>query len=111
MMKGMLPKMQIGNTGKKVRVTVNERYVSECNSLSANEALKYKVTVRISSAKFPEGTIDGETTYLHLNNLDMELKGGKDSPVPCTCDSGKCSGNSEKCSVKGQGPPGAVEGW
>ncbi|GFX72188.1 hypothetical protein TNCV_1954641 [Trichonephila clavipes] len=27
------------------------------------------MTVRISSAKFPEGTIDGDTTYLHLPNL------------------------------------------
>ncbi|GFW18177.1 hypothetical protein TNCV_4007171 [Trichonephila clavipes] len=34
-----------------------------------------QVIVRISSAKFPERTIDGDTTYLHLNNLDMELKG------------------------------------
>ncbi|GFY10630.1 retrovirus-related Pol polyprotein from transposon TNT 1-94 [Trichonephila clavipes] len=34
-----------------------------------------QVTVRISSAKFPEGTIDGDTTYLHLHNLGMELKG------------------------------------
>ncbi|GFW46699.1 hypothetical protein TNCV_4377861 [Trichonephila clavipes] len=34
-----------------------------------------QVTVRISSAKFPEETIDGDTTYLHLHNLDMELKG------------------------------------
>ncbi|GFV28910.1 hypothetical protein TNCV_540291 [Trichonephila clavipes] len=33
-----------------------------------------QVTVRISSVKFPEGTIDGDTTYLHLHNLDMELK-------------------------------------
>ncbi|GFW91330.1 hypothetical protein TNCV_737451 [Trichonephila clavipes] len=31
------------------------------------------VTVRIGSTKFPKGTIDGDTTYLH--NLDMELKG------------------------------------
>ncbi|GFW13796.1 integrase catalytic domain-containing protein [Trichonephila clavipes] len=34
-----------------------------------------KVTVRISLAKFPEGTIDGDTTYLHLYNLGIELKG------------------------------------
>ncbi|GFV85420.1 hypothetical protein TNCV_3772441 [Trichonephila clavipes] len=34
-----------------------------------------QVTVRISSAKFREGTIDGDTTYLRLHNLDMELKG------------------------------------
>ncbi|GFV85297.1 hypothetical protein TNCV_929271 [Trichonephila clavipes] len=34
-----------------------------------------QVTVRISSAKFPEGTIDGDTTYLHLHNSGMELKG------------------------------------
>ncbi|GFU65660.1 hypothetical protein TNCV_635831 [Trichonephila clavipes] len=33
-----------------------------------------QVTVRISSVKFPEGTIDGDTTYLHLHNLGMELK-------------------------------------
>ncbi|GFT73423.1 hypothetical protein TNCV_1700171 [Trichonephila clavipes] len=30
--------------------------------------------------------IDGDSTYLHLHNLDMELKGGY-SPVPCTRDS------------------------
>ncbi|GFU89722.1 hypothetical protein TNCV_2463901 [Trichonephila clavipes] len=34
-----------------------------------------QVTERISSAKFPEGTTDGDTTYLYLHNLDMELKG------------------------------------
>ncbi|GFU66174.1 hypothetical protein TNCV_2858471 [Trichonephila clavipes] len=34
-----------------------------------------QVTVRISSAKFPEGTIDGDTTYLPFHNLGMELKG------------------------------------
>ncbi|GFV70737.1 hypothetical protein TNCV_2023011 [Trichonephila clavipes] len=34
-----------------------------------------QVTVRISSAKSPEGTIDGDPTYLPLHNLDMELKG------------------------------------
>ncbi|GFX58816.1 hypothetical protein TNCV_805201 [Trichonephila clavipes] len=36
-----------------------------------------QVTVRISSAKFPEGTIDEDTTYLHLHNFGMELKGRK----------------------------------
>ncbi|GFT63741.1 hypothetical protein TNCV_423701 [Trichonephila clavipes] len=41
-----------------------------------------QVTERSSSAKFPEGTIDGDTTYLHLPNLDMELKERKYSPVP-----------------------------
>ncbi|GFX72854.1 hypothetical protein TNCV_2864611 [Trichonephila clavipes] len=34
-----------------------------------------QVTVRISSTKFPEGTIDGDTTYLHLHYSGMELKG------------------------------------
>ncbi|GFW98767.1 hypothetical protein TNCV_2837281 [Trichonephila clavipes] len=33
-----------------------------------------QVTVRFSSAKFPEGTIDGDTTYLHFHNVCMELK-------------------------------------
>ncbi|GFX88357.1 hypothetical protein TNCV_1705771 [Trichonephila clavipes] len=33
------------------------------------------VTVRISSAKIPNGTTDGDTTYLHLPNLGMELNG------------------------------------
>ncbi|GFX41161.1 hypothetical protein TNCV_2218591 [Trichonephila clavipes] len=33
------------------------------------------MTVRFSSAKFPEGTKDGDTTYLHLHNFCMELKG------------------------------------
>ncbi|GFS92823.1 hypothetical protein TNCV_1162131 [Trichonephila clavipes] len=47
-----------------------------------------QVKVRISSAKFPEGTIDGGTTYLHLPNLGMELKGREIySPVSCTRDS------------------------
>ncbi|GFV09521.1 hypothetical protein TNCV_3159181 [Trichonephila clavipes] len=44
----------------------------------ANAALvlsTIQVPVRISSAKFPEGMIDGGTTYLHLPNLGMELKG------------------------------------
>ncbi|GFT60906.1 hypothetical protein TNCV_3616251 [Trichonephila clavipes] len=46
-----------------------------------------QVTVRISSAKFPEGTIDGDTTYLHLHNLGKELKGMEIySPVSCTRD-------------------------
>ncbi|GFX95864.1 hypothetical protein TNCV_2084441 [Trichonephila clavipes] len=34
-----------------------------------------QVKVRISSAKFPEGTVDGVTTYPHLSNLGTELKG------------------------------------
>ncbi|GFW78182.1 hypothetical protein TNCV_136511 [Trichonephila clavipes] len=34
-----------------------------------------QVTVRICSVKFLEGTIDRDTTYLHLYNLGMELKG------------------------------------
>ncbi|GFU21602.1 hypothetical protein TNCV_3827951 [Trichonephila clavipes] len=34
-----------------------------------------QVTVQFSSAKFPEGTIDGDNTYLHLHNFCMELKG------------------------------------
>ncbi|GFT12152.1 hypothetical protein TNCV_127851 [Trichonephila clavipes] len=33
-----------------------------------------QVTVRKSLAKFLEGKIDGDTTYHHLHNLDMELK-------------------------------------
>ncbi|GFU79215.1 hypothetical protein TNCV_2137381 [Trichonephila clavipes] len=32
-------------------------------------------TVQFSSAKFPEGAINGDTTYLHLHNFCMELKG------------------------------------
>ncbi|GFW67548.1 hypothetical protein TNCV_3392191 [Trichonephila clavipes] len=36
-----------------------------------------QVTVRISSAKFPERMIDGDTTDSHLHNLSMELKGKK----------------------------------
>ncbi|GFS90311.1 hypothetical protein TNCV_509141 [Trichonephila clavipes] len=35
-----------------------------------------QVIVRISSSKFPEGKIDGDTTDFHLHNLGMELKGG-----------------------------------
>ncbi|GFS60550.1 hypothetical protein TNCV_5073421 [Trichonephila clavipes] len=34
-----------------------------------------QVTVRISSTKFPEGTLDGGTTYLPFHNLGMELNG------------------------------------
>ncbi|GFU95463.1 hypothetical protein TNCV_4787981 [Trichonephila clavipes] len=46
-----------------------------------------QVTVRISSAKFPEGTIDGSTTCLHLPNLGMGLMGREIySPIPCTRD-------------------------
>ncbi|GFV43442.1 hypothetical protein TNCV_5071 [Trichonephila clavipes] len=33
-----------------------------------------QVTVRISSVKFLEGSIDGDTTYLHLHSFGMELK-------------------------------------
>ncbi|GFV90556.1 hypothetical protein TNCV_2222721 [Trichonephila clavipes] len=33
------------------------------------------VVVRFSSAKVPEGPIDGDTTYLHLHNFYMETKG------------------------------------
>ncbi|GFW57760.1 hypothetical protein TNCV_2926791 [Trichonephila clavipes] len=34
-----------------------------------------QVTVRISSTKFPEGMIDGDTTYPEIHNFGMELKG------------------------------------
>ncbi|GFU91621.1 hypothetical protein TNCV_2543831 [Trichonephila clavipes] len=34
-----------------------------------------QVTVRFSSAKFPEGAIDGGTTYHHLHNICMETEG------------------------------------
>ncbi|GFW55703.1 hypothetical protein TNCV_120871 [Trichonephila clavipes] len=34
-----------------------------------------QVTVRFILAKFPEGTIDGDTTYLHLHNFCMETEG------------------------------------
>ncbi|GFV85732.1 hypothetical protein TNCV_2003522 [Trichonephila clavipes] len=46
-----------------------------------------QVTVRISSAKFPEETIDGDTTYLHLHNLGVELNGREIFFSPCTRDS------------------------
>ncbi|GFX00088.1 hypothetical protein TNCV_3080841 [Trichonephila clavipes] len=46
-----------------------------------------QVTVRISSAKFPKGTIDGDTTYFHLHNLGMELNGREIFFSPCTRDS------------------------
>ncbi|GFW51016.1 hypothetical protein TNCV_3592981 [Trichonephila clavipes] len=56
--------------------------------LSLAQALStIQVAVRISLVKFPEGTIDGDTTYFYLHNLDMELKERKYSPVPCTRDS------------------------
>ncbi|GFY16159.1 hypothetical protein TNCV_2348041 [Trichonephila clavipes] len=45
-----------------------------------------QVTVRISSAKFLKGTIDGDTTYIHLHNLGMKLKGREYSSVSCTRD-------------------------
>ncbi|GFW52503.1 hypothetical protein TNCV_404311 [Trichonephila clavipes] len=44
-----------------------------------------QVTVRFSSAKFPEGTIDGDTTYLH--NVCMELKGREIFSSSCARDS------------------------
>ncbi|GFW75645.1 hypothetical protein TNCV_4428281 [Trichonephila clavipes] len=34
-----------------------------------------QVTVRFSSARFPKGTIDGDTAYLHLHNFCIDLKG------------------------------------
>ncbi|GFU40168.1 hypothetical protein TNCV_2052551 [Trichonephila clavipes] len=46
-----------------------------------------QVTVRFSSVKFPEGTIDGDTTYLHLHNFCMELKGREIFSNPCARDS------------------------
>ncbi|GFW86136.1 hypothetical protein TNCV_1969441 [Trichonephila clavipes] len=33
-----------------------------------------QVTIRFSTAKFPEETIDGDTTCLHLHIFCMELK-------------------------------------
>ncbi|GFX98418.1 hypothetical protein TNCV_4001871 [Trichonephila clavipes] len=45
-----------------------------------------QVTVRFSSAKFPEGTIDGNTTYLHLNNFCIELKGREIFSSTCARD-------------------------
>ncbi|GFW13812.1 hypothetical protein TNCV_1670281 [Trichonephila clavipes] len=45
-------------------------------------------TVRISSAKFPKRTIDGDTTYLHLPNFAMGLEVRETfSSPPCTRDS------------------------
>ncbi|GFT39294.1 uncharacterized protein TNCV_2422131 [Trichonephila clavipes] len=46
-----------------------------------------KVTARISSVKFPEGMVDGDTIYLHLHNIDMELMGREIFSSPCTRDS------------------------
>ncbi|GFT54225.1 hypothetical protein TNCV_2467361 [Trichonephila clavipes] len=46
-----------------------------------------QVTVRFSSAIFPEGSIDGNTTHLHLHNFCMELKGRKIFSSPCARDS------------------------
>ncbi|GFT95758.1 hypothetical protein TNCV_311211 [Trichonephila clavipes] len=46
-----------------------------------------QVTVQFSSTKFPEGTIDGDTTYLHLHNSGMELKEREIFPSPCAPDS------------------------
>ncbi|GFV64707.1 hypothetical protein TNCV_1636601 [Trichonephila clavipes] len=43
-----------------------------------------QVTERNSSAKSPEGTIDGDTTYLHLHNFAMGLEGKEYSLVLCT---------------------------
>ncbi|GFT06039.1 DDE_3 domain-containing protein [Trichonephila clavipes] len=36
----------------------------------------------MSSVKFPNGTIEGDTTYLNLHNLDIGLKGREYSPAP-----------------------------
>ncbi|GFY15287.1 retrovirus-related Pol polyprotein from transposon TNT 1-94 [Trichonephila clavipes] len=46
-----------------------------------------QVTVRFNSAKFPKGTIDGDTTYLNLHNFCMELKGREIISSPCARDS------------------------
>ncbi|GFW99046.1 hypothetical protein TNCV_1782651 [Trichonephila clavipes] len=40
-----------------------------------------------SSEKFPEGTIDDATNYLHLHNFAMELDGSEIFSSPCTRDS------------------------
>ncbi|GFU37773.1 hypothetical protein TNCV_1466361 [Trichonephila clavipes] len=40
-----------------------------------------QVTVRFSSAKFPEGTIDGDTTSISTISA-FKLKGRENSPVP-----------------------------
>ncbi|GFY02326.1 hypothetical protein TNCV_3502081 [Trichonephila clavipes] len=59
-----------------------------------------QVTIRISSAKLPEGTIDGDTTDLHLHNLGMELKGRKILSSSCTRDSAhKTSGLTDLTST------------
>ncbi|GFX89012.1 hypothetical protein TNCV_2853121 [Trichonephila clavipes] len=46
-----------------------------------------QVTVRFSSAKFPEGTIDGDTTYFHLHNFCMGLEGREIFSSSCARDS------------------------
>ncbi|GFX05356.1 hypothetical protein TNCV_1645561 [Trichonephila clavipes] len=46
-----------------------------------------QVTVRFSSAKFSEGTIDGDTNYPHLHNYCMESEGGEIFSSPCIRDS------------------------
>ncbi|GFT18953.1 transposable element Tcb1 transposase [Trichonephila clavipes] len=48
-----------------------------------------QMTVRFSSAKIPEGTIDGDTTYLYLQNFCMELKGREIFSSPCARDSAR----------------------
>ncbi|GFT28708.1 dynein heavy chain 2, axonemal [Trichonephila clavipes] len=57
--------------------------IHRCKGLEVRLSLALstlQVTVRISSAKFPEVTIDGDTTYF-LHNLGMELKGRMDLKV------------------------------
>ncbi|GFW41610.1 reverse transcriptase [Trichonephila clavipes] len=44
-------------------------------------------------AKFPEGTIDSDTTYLHLHNFCMELKGRKIFSSPSAGDSAHKTSN------------------
>ncbi|GFV31269.1 hypothetical protein TNCV_1640211 [Trichonephila clavipes] len=56
-----------------------------CSNVCALSTIQ--VAVRISSAKFPEGVINGDITYLHLHNFAMGLEGREYSPVPCTRDS------------------------
>ncbi|GFS53908.1 hypothetical protein TNCV_3761421 [Trichonephila clavipes] len=79
----------------------NPFYLDEVNDIEAREIHRAKglevrlslalstiqVTVRFSSVKFPEETIDGDNTYLHLHNFCMKLKGREIFSNLCARDS------------------------
>ncbi|GFV13833.1 hypothetical protein TNCV_3695451 [Trichonephila clavipes] len=63
-------------TVRRSQVKTHEIYRGKGLEVRLSLALNnVQVTVRFSSAKLPEGTTDGDTTYLHLHNFCMETEG------------------------------------